>query len=145
MKQKNLVIKGWKWHHLVHHLQHTNLNIFSNIPCKPLLWMFECPLNYLTDEGRELLSVQRVMLLTMKVDNTTEGLYLSSLLYMLSMVMISDHIHTTACLYTIVQCTDSMIMNMCSCFLLVAICAASLARYSLLLIWNYDNIVQLQM
>ena len=64
------------------------------------------------------------MLLIFKDDYTTGSLYLHPLFYVLSMI-ICDFIYTEVHLHASGICTDGMIMNMCLCLILVAICLIS--------------------
>ena len=62
------------------------------------------------------------MSLVLKDDNTTGSFLLCHLFYMFSVIMISDIRCTGVHLYTIVICTDGIIIGMCPCLLLVPIC-----------------------
>ena len=65
-----------------------------------------------------------VILIKMKDDNTTGSFWLCHLFYMLSMIMISEHISTRMDLYAMVKCTYKYVsMFTIDCYL----CSVSLA------------------
>ena len=63
------------------------------------------------------------MLLTLKEDNTTDNFYLCCLPHGLRVIMKSDALCTSVCLYTILICTDGMVVYVCPCILLTTACA----------------------
>ena len=64
-----------------------------------------------------------LMLLAVKEYNTTGSFYLCHLLNVLSIIIISGTICTSAHLYTNIICTDGTAVYVCPCMLMVTACA----------------------
>ena len=79
--------------------------------------------NYIMLNQQNDIFSQAVLLFTLKHDNPTGRFWLCCLFSIINMFIILDYICTRVHLYSIATCTYGMIVNMCTCLLMLAICA----------------------